>query len=188
LHGGTVRAHSAGLGQGSTFVVSLPLAIMHEPAVPLAHPKGAAGAGVSQDVALLSGLRILVVDDESDAREVMRRTLLAAHAEVATAGSVFEALATLRTYKADALVSDIGMPIQDGYELIKQARAEGLLARDAPAIAVTAFARPEDRRRILLSGFQMHIAKPVEPFELVAAIASLAGRTGGATIDGASDS
>src|SRR5262249_15282963 len=114
-----------------------------------------------------------------DARDLVKRILAACGAEVHTAGSVAEALAALEPFGPDLLLSDVGMPDQDGYDLIRQVRARGRTARDLPAAALTAFARAEDRRRGLLAGFQMHVAKPVDPDELVAVVASLVGRTGG---------
>jgi len=123
-------------------------------------------------------VRILVVDDDADARSLMNRVLTGGGATVATAADVPQALAAIAQAKPDLLISDIGMPGQDGYDLIGRVRAQGLTARDLPAIALTAFARSEDRRRALLAGFQVHVSKPVEPAELTATAASLVGRTG----------
>jgi CheY-like chemotaxis protein len=135
----------------------------------------------------LAGLKIVVVDDERDARELLRRVLEECDARVHTAGSAAEALPLIATQKPDVLVSDIGMAEVDGYELLRRIRSE--IPGDAgklPAIALTAFARSEDRTRALLAGFLAHVAKPVEPSELIATIAAVAGRTGDqAAADGA---
>lgn len=177
LHGGTVRANSAGLGQGATFVVSLPVAAAHrevrerEVTVPVEPPP------VSEGVPTLLGTRVLVVDDDTDARELLRSILAQRGASVRTAGSASEALAQLDSRVPDVLVSDIGMPGQDGYGLIREVR---LRPREKgghiPALALTAFARSDDRRRAISAGFHMHLAKPVEPAELVTVVASLARR------------
>ncbi len=121
---------------------------------------------------------MLVVDDEPDARELIRRVLAGSRARVAAAGSVPEALGLIGGQAFNVLVSDIGLPDADGYDLIREVRARGFSAKDLPAVALTAFARSEDRRRALLAGFQVHAAKPVDPDELIAIVASLVGRTG----------
>ncbi|HEX6862226.1 MAG TPA: response regulator, partial [Thermoanaerobaculia bacterium] len=121
----------------------------------------------------LAGIRVLVVDDEPDARELLEQVLAGACAEVAVAASAPEALDALDRFRPDVLVSDIGLPGEDGYDLIRQARERGFAG---PAAALTAFARAEDRRRALLAGFQIHLAKPVHPGELTAVVASLAER------------
>ena len=127
----------------------------------------------------MTGLRVLVVDDEPDARYLVRRILEQCDVVVTTAGNVPEALAAVAAGRFDVIVSDIGMPDQDGFHLIRQVRA---LPADAggrtPAVALTALARLEDRRRVLLAGFQIHVPKPVDPAELLAVVASVAGRTG----------
>jgi CheY-like chemotaxis protein len=122
---------------------------------------------------------VVVVDDEADARALVARVLQGCEADVRTAGSVDEALALIEADPPDVLVSDIGMPDQDGYALIRRVRALGPARGGAvPAIALTAYARAEDRMRAVLAGFRMHVAKPVEPAELITMVASLAGRTG----------
>jgi CheY-like chemotaxis protein len=122
---------------------------------------------------------VLVVGDEPDARELVRRVLSQCGAQVLTAGSAGEALVILREARPDVLLSDIGMPHEDGYALIRQVRAmPATEGGSVPAGALTAFARSEDRQRALRAGFQIHIPKPVEPAELVTIVASLAGRTG----------
>jgi CheY-like chemotaxis protein len=122
------------------------------------------------------GLRILVVEDEPDTRDFLKRLLEARGAAVLVASSVEQALRLFRSGSPDLLISDIGLPELDGYDLMRLVRAEpGSGAHTMPAIAVTAYARPEDRMRALRAGYQTHIAKPVEPAELLAAVASLAG-------------
>ncbi|MFO0843676.1 MAG: ATP-binding protein [Gemmataceae bacterium] len=177
MHGGSVRAKSPGEGQGATFTVSLPVPVVHDAAAgrrPQPSPEQPCPPRTH-----LGGVKVLVVDDESDSRELVRRILRACEAEVFTAGSAEEAAAAAERHRPHVLVSDIGMPGQDGYDLIRRVRAAGRSAREMPAVALTAFARPEERRRALLAGFQVHIAKPVDPEELVALVASLVGRTGG---------
>ncbi|MDB5328486.1 MAG: sensor hybrid histidine kinase [Phycisphaerales bacterium] len=183
LHGGTVRAKSLGEGAGSTFVLTLPLTILHaEPddAAARRHPAHPVQPGIPHDACVrIEGIRVLVIDDEPDARALVRRLLEDCHAKVQMAGSASEALECLQTVGPfDVIVSDIGMPGEDGYSLIRRIRA---LSRDrggqTPAIALTAYARSEDRMRSVIAGFQMHIPKPVEPAELITMVASLAGRT-----------
>jgi PAS domain S-box-containing protein len=175
LHGGTISAKSSGPGQGATFTMMLPLPAMREELEP-ANNGAALGGG---DPIRLSGIRVLVVDDESDARDLIRQVLRDHDADVVTAASPAEAMVMLKQQRPTVLVSDIGMPHKDGYELMRSIRA--LPAADGgetPAVAITAFARSEDRTRAMLAGYQVHISKPFEPTELVATLASLAGRTG----------
>ena len=181
LHGGTVRAASGGPDRGATFVVDLPVAAVHRPD----ETGSPARPGTHVPLALefkpldLSGVRVLVVDDEPDSRTLLARVLTECNAEVATASSAASALSMIGRDRPDVLVSDIGMPGMDGYELMRRVRALGATPGDRlPAIAVTAFARSEDRTRALRAGFQVHVSKPVEPSELVATVASLLGRTG----------
>jgi signal transduction histidine kinase/CheY-like chemotaxis protein len=177
MHGGTIRAASEGLGKGSTFVVELPVTVVHawddEPRV---HPRAAVEANASAAAAApsLKGVRVLVVDDDFDARDVVRRVLSRSGADVTTAGSADEALQLLEGASIDVLVSDIGMPGEDGYALIRKVRMLGAGAGNVKAIALTAFARIEDRTQAMLAGFQLHLTKPVDARELVAAVASLA--------------
>jgi signal transduction histidine kinase/CheY-like chemotaxis protein len=177
LHGGTVRVESPGLGQGATFTVTLPVAIAHpdgedDPA----HPRGRSQAAPEGEPAVdLSGIRVLVVDDEPDARETIKQVLEHCRAEVAVVGTAAEALRELSRFAPHVLLSDIGMPVEDGYSLIHQVRK--LPAEEGgriPAVALTAFARGQDRRRSLIAGFQMHVAKPVEIRELAAVVSNLA--------------
>ncbi|MDI1482940.1 response regulator [Polyangium sp. y55x31] len=181
LHGGTVEAASRGKGQGACFTVKLPLDAKHAkglagerpPSMPQRRPLWHRGG----ELLSLTGVRVLVVDDEPDTRELLLRILVECHAEVRTAGSVVEALAELDRVQPTVLVSDIGMPQEGGYELIQKVRQlPQERGGSVPALALTAFARAEDRARALLAGYQMHLAKPVKPSELVAHVASLAGR------------
>jgi len=181
LHGGTVRAKSAGERQGATFTVALPLAItkrqFHDREHPTSH-----NYSVSQDnfQVQLDGTTVLVVDDEPDARDLIERLLVERDARVFKAESVERALHLLKAERPDIIVSDIGMPQMDGYDFIRAVRS---LPADSggktPAIALTAFARSEDRTRAMMAGYQVHISKPVEPGELIVTVASLVGRTGG---------
>ena len=181
LHGGTARVTSAGVDRGATFVVSLPLAGIQAaaemrredearaPRAPLNLPE--------EERAALAGKRLLVVDDEPDARELVKKVLEDCRAEVKVAASTDEALGYLRRERFDVLVSDIGMPEKDGHELIRELRGFAVEQNgEIPAMALTAYARPEDRVRALRAGFQMHTAKPIDPAELVAIVASLARR------------
>ena len=178
LHGGSVSAKSPGPDKGSTFAVALPIATANLEADPnRCHPRAASGEVVVEKLDL-SDVRVLAVDDEADARHLIKRILGGCGAEVETADSGAAALRLLGKVKPHVLIMDIGMPGEDGYTVMKNLRKlsaeEG---GDVPAIALTAFARSEDRRRAIISGFQMHMAKPVEPPELIAMVASLAGRT-----------
>ena len=181
LHGGNVRVKSAGKGQGTTFIVHLPLKVVHTHTDDgeRLHPRTAKLIAYDGGSARLTGLRVMLVDDEADARNLVKRVLEDCGAVVVTAASAMEAMSMIMSHRLDVLVSDIGMPEVDGYEFIKRVRAlpsdDG---RKIPAIALTAFARSEDRTRALLAGFGAHVSKPVEPSELVATIASIAGRTG----------
>jgi CheY-like chemotaxis protein len=126
----------------------------------------------------LNGIRVLVIDDEVDTRELLNVVLRQADAIVVAAASVKEALETLSRWRPDVIISDIGMPYEDGYALIRQLRIlPPEMGGDVPAIAFTAFARSEDRIKALAAGYQTHVTKPVDPTELIAVVASLAGRT-----------
>ncbi|MEP7218156.1 MAG: PAS domain-containing protein [Bacteroidota bacterium] len=177
LHGGSVRANSPGVGQGATFVVALPPTVIRDGEEIRDRPMTSRSAGTDGAPPMLNGVKVLVVDDEPDARELVRRFLEQSGAQVITASSAREALAAVPEHLPDVVISDIGMPGQDGYTLIRSIRS---LPHDqggaTPALALTAFARSEDRRRAIMSGFQMHIAKPVEPSELLTMVASLSGR------------
>ena len=179
LHGGKVRAKSPGVGQGSTFVVALPLVAIHEEQLDETrlHPRTASPLrGI--DCPSMSGIKVLAVDDEPDSLRMVARVLELCGCVVVTAASASEALELIKRERPDVLVSDIGMPQEDGYALLHKVRSlrpeEG---GNTPAIALTAFARSEDRRRAMLAGFQMHVSKPVESAELMAVVANVAGLT-----------
>ncbi|MEA2695666.1 MAG: hypothetical protein QOJ16_5053 [Acidobacteriota bacterium] len=179
LHGGTVAVESAGEGRGATFTVTLPVrpAFLPVPGREPAAPPAAAGG--LWDARLLAGVRVLVVEDEEDTRELLVRALERGGAEVEAAAAVAEALALLDRRLPDVLVSDIGMPEEDGYSLIRKLRARGPeRGGTLPAAALTAYARSEDRVQALQAGFNTHIAKPVDPYELVCRVARLVGRAG----------
>ena len=166
-HGGTVTVSSAGDMQGASFTVRLPLGTRAAPA----RPKGGE-LSASQD---LRGVTVLLVDDEADARELTARILRDSHADVHGAGSVAQALQLLEQVHPHVLVSDIGMPDADGFDLLAQIRAHASPdAANLPALALTAFAQPQDRQRALASGFQAWVSKPLDPAELLAAVAQLA--------------
>jgi CheY-like chemotaxis protein len=176
-HGGTVRAESAGVGQGATFVVELPARLVSRAAAadttaqspPSTLPTDGAGKR-------LEGLVVLVVDDEDDALQVESRVLSAHGARVHTASSAREALVMLPVLRPDVLVSDIGMPGEDGYTLLRKVRA--LPAEQGGhtlAVALTAYARREDAQRAFAAGYQRHVAKPIEPGELANVVANLKG-------------
>jgi CheY-like chemotaxis protein len=180
LHGGTVRATSPGENQGATFVVALPLAVMHatvdDSPIQARDPVGVMGG---DSLPKLDGVRVLVVDDELDACRLVVRVLSEYNADVRFATSAPDALEMLKASAYDVLISDLGMPGEDGFELMRKVRALGPEhGRAIPAIALTAFARSADRRRAAMAGFQTHLTKPIEATELVAVVASLAGRTG----------
>ena len=181
LHGGSVEASSPGPGKGASFRVRIPLAAPAPRSEDRDRPRTEAVRQVSPDPGRpppLDGLRVLVVDDEPDARRLLETVLTRCQAEVETAGSVAEAIAALAAFRPDVILSDIAMPDEDGYELIRRIRAmESEQLRRTPAVALTAYARNEDRMRALAAGFQMHLAKPVEPGALATAIASLVGRS-----------
>jgi PAS domain S-box-containing protein len=173
LHGGEVTAASAGEGHGATFTVSLPLVSDATDYERRRAPADGSDVGVDLDA-----IRLLVVEDEADTLEFLRRLLTTHGATVLTAASAGEALSLVRDGRPDLLISDIGLPEMDGYDLIQKVRRESSPGRDIPAIALTAYARSEDRTRALRAGYQAHIAKPVEPNELLAMIASFVELTG----------
>lgn len=171
LHGGAVQVHSAGLGHGSTFTVRLPVGTVFPR---IEETPGSLDPSTRHDVSAsgLQGVRILVVDDEADGREMLARILSDSGAITTLAASAEEALAKSRHARHDLLISDIGMPRQDGYELLRRLR---LLGHAMPAIALTAFAQSEDRQRALAAGYSVHMSKPVEPPQLFSAIRQLTG-------------
>jgi CheY-like chemotaxis protein len=193
MHGGTIAAESPGKGQGATFIIKLP--ILSAPSLkpdsgdtPDASSESARSiesraklAAARLNVALpaidLSGVRVLVVEDDADSRFLLKRIITAMGASTAETASAAEALDALEAFDPHVLISDLGMPGRDGFHLIRDVRGRGYSFQKLPAVALTAFARTEDRRRALLAGFQVHLSKPVDPWELGAVIASLVGRT-----------
>jgi PAS domain S-box-containing protein len=178
LHGGRVEAHSPGKGKGTTLTVTIPLATPHAPSV----RGGAQRPTTGQDLATLDskrldGLRVLVVDDDADALDLVTAILGRAGAVVKACRSAAAALETMPHWIPDAIISDIEMPGEDGYALIRKVRALDLSrGGEVAAIALTAYGRAEDRFRALSAGFNMHVPKPVDPLELTTLVASLAGR------------
>ena len=184
MHGGTIRADSSGNNKGAIFTVMIPLRGMRSleassgDGAERVHPAAMYDMQF-ENLFSLEGLRILVVDDQSDTLEMVKAVLTGCGAEVQTATSVSEAFEVLRAWRPDLLVSDIGMPGEDGFDLISKLRALKPEEGGAiPAVALTAYARVEDRVKTLAAGYQMHVPKPVEPAELATIVASLAGRTG----------
>jgi CheY-like chemotaxis protein len=178
LHGGEIRARSPGQGKGSTFTLHFPVSPAEPVAVPEGELPGSALPWEEPGDPSLDGLKVLVVDDELDTREILQRLLKSSAAQVLLAASAREALALLRREKPHVLISDIGMPNEDGYWLIQQVRSlDPEQGGAVPAVALTALARAEDRIRALRAGFQAHTPKPVETAELIYVVAGLAGRT-----------
>jgi PAS domain S-box-containing protein len=178
LHGGNVRVKSDGLGYGAVFTVHLPLvAVYSEPDQESRLPQPAVGENKPFPELGLSNVHVLVVDDEIDARNLVKRLLETAGATVSMAASASEALDHISAGRPDVLICDIGMPGEDGYSLIRRLRVlEQRQENGLPAVALTAYARSEDRTKAIRSGFQNHLAKPVEPAELLAVVSSLAAR------------
>ena len=188
MHGGTVQAWSEGEGKGSTFIIRIPFMAVRdleesaqqadlstdngEQAIPTK-----IGNTAVDNAARLSGVRILIVDDEADAREMLHIMLVQFGIEVKTSSSAQEALEILELWKPDILISDVGMPDEDGYSLIQQVRElERERGGQTPAIALTGYSRAEDRSQLLAAGYQVHLSKPVELASLLDAIMSLSGR------------
>jgi len=178
LHGGVIEAHSAGVGRGSKFVVSLPISSLVSTTVGMARVAATRERGLDGLAPRrLDGIRVLVVDDEPDARELVGYVLESCGAEVHVAGSAAAAIAELGNFTPHVIISDIGMPDEDGYFLIRSVRTlADESKKNIPAIALTAFARNEDRTRALVEGFNLHMAKPVEPTALLQAVSDLAGQ------------
>lgn len=179
LHGGAIYAYSRGQGQGSDFMITLPLAVQKaESSNNELWPETLPESALQSRNGSLRGVKVLVVDDEHDTREILSVMLVRYGTEIRTAGSVAEAMGILSTWQPDLLVSDIGMPIEDGYVMIEKLRAlppdQG---GEIPAIALTAFASPVDREKALAAGFQRHLSKPVEPVELAKVVARVLGRS-----------
>lgn len=174
MHGGTVKARSPGEGQGATFIVRLPLRVVDTRAEDVPHSR------VSIDLPCASlpfknlrGVKVLVVDDEADARELVKRLLVAYEAVPALAGSAADALKMISSFAPAVIVSDIGMPDQDGYSFMRTLRSQGV---KTPSIALTAFARENDRIRSIQAGYQTHLPKPFEPLELLSLVSDLSGQ------------
>lgn len=171
-HGGTVKAESEGPGRGARFTVTLPFALAGE------HPEPRQPLPIERHP-VLAGARVLIVDDDPDMRDFVRRVLESYHAQVATAASAAEALDLVERWRPSVVLADIAMPSVDGYSLVGQMRE---LPSDrggrVPAVALTAYARPEDRARALAAGFDRHVAKPVEPEELAEVVADVLGWAG----------
>ena len=174
LHGGTVCAESKGEGQGASFIVTLPPAPIKDdmgkqqlPATPPSRRNGDT---------LLSGMRVLIIDDDRDARELIHKMLAQQQAEIITAANAMEGLLILKSQMPDVVISDIGMPEKDGYQFIREVRRlPAIHGGETPAIALSAFAHSEDRTRAIMAGYQMHLSKPVESKELIASINNLVG-------------
>ncbi len=177
MHGGSIEARSEGEGRGSTFIVKMPVLAANTAGEAHRHPQAAIGDPVSHASVSLRGLKVLIVDDERDARDVLWHILSERGAVVNAFGSVEEALSSIEELAPDVLVSDIGMPGEDGYEFIRKVRMLGEPVSRMPAIARTAFSHLDDRTKALLAGFQTHLAKPVDARELILTVASVAGRS-----------
>ncbi|MFO1092762.1 MAG: ATP-binding protein [Planctomycetaceae bacterium] len=177
MHGGTVRAASRGRGEGAMFVVSLPVRVVADYDDETRQLENCIPSDRNGRVDL-AGVRALSIDDQEDARELMHRILSDFGCKVSSAGSAEQAEAVLRQHDIDVIISDIGMPGTDGYAFIRSWRkAESMLGRPKiPAIALTAYARAEDRRRAILAGFQAHVTKPVDVEELLALVGSVTNR------------
>ena len=180
LHGGTVHAESPGAGNGTTITVKLPCMIFARTAgeIERRHPTLEA-LPAERNFPQLRDLRVLVVDDEPDSNEVVRTLLVSCGAEVRIAGSAAEGLRELQRWTPDVLISDIGMPCEDGYSFLGKVRARRGEIGSIPAVALTAYATTEDRVRIFSAGFQVHVVKPIDPSELVTVVASVARRLPG---------
>jgi CheY-like chemotaxis protein len=180
LHGGRVTAWSPGEGQGATFSVILPMPAVDTSRVdPRVHSRAGVPSGAGETpLPSLRGLRVLIIDDHQDSRDLVAAILGAAHAEARVCASAMEGFARLQDWRPDVLISDLEMPGEDGYSLIRRVRALDLTAGGrTPAIALTAYGRLEDRVRTLAAGYDTHMPKPVDATELATAVASL-GRRG----------
>jgi CheY-like chemotaxis protein len=178
LHGGSVYASSAGRGEGATFRVRLPVRIVHEGegVEKRVHPRHESRP-LAQPLPDLHGIHVLAVDDEADALRLLTEILEAAGAVVTTARTGAAALDKLAAADPDVLVADLGMPLMDGFELVQRLRqSPDSRLRDLPAAALTAYARSEDRAKTLQGGFEMHLAKPIDPVELASAVKALGRR------------
>jgi PAS domain S-box-containing protein len=182
LHGGSIHVRSNGIGQGATFIIDLPMTVLHGDAEPHTQRRHSRSSplliGLPQVWAKIEGVRVLIVDDEPDARALIKRLLEDAGASVTTAAESSQATQLIQSGNFDVLISDIGMPREDGYALIRRVRSlDPSIGGNIPAIALTAYGRAEDRIKAVSAGFHMHITKPVEPAELITLVAAAAGRT-----------
>jgi signal transduction histidine kinase/DNA-binding response OmpR family regulator len=181
MHGGTIDAHSEGINRGATFTVQLPLRSAnhnHDLVADLSSSQQSKEGKTADNCSpVLDGLRILVVDDEIDTRELILTVLRQCGAEVKGSESAVEALGVFKDWSPNLLITDIGLPEEDGFSLLRKVRESEHQSGQIPAVALTAYATPEDRDRVLSAGFEMHIAKPVEPEELLTIIANVAGRS-----------
>jgi CheY-like chemotaxis protein len=177
LHGGRVSGHSRGEGFGARFVVQLPLVVRAATARSAPTSAGKPGRAHDPHTLDLRGVKVVMVDDDADACDLVARTLGGCGACVITADSAHAALALVESERPDVMLSDIGMPEMDGFALLEAVRALGpARGGTVPAIAITAYALTEDRNRTAAGGFRLHMAKPVEPAALVAAVAEILGR------------
>ena len=178
LHGGTIEAESAGLGQGATFRLRLPLKSSPQAGErPEQHVKTTSATSAAPRSKSLAGRHVLLVEDETDTRDMLKAVLEAEGATVTAVGSASEAWDALEAVGCDVIVSDIGMPGEDGYSFVARVRERDARAgRRTPAVALTAYAREEDRALSFAAGFDAHVPKPVEPPELLNVVASLAAR------------
>jgi CheY-like chemotaxis protein len=175
LHGGRISAHSDGVGLGALFTVTIPVAPVR--AVAPRHPLASGDADTDSRPPSLDGLHVLVVEDERDSRDLLQQILEGSGIRVTLAANAEEGFAALRAKPPDVLLCDIGMPHEDGHSLMKRIRAlPATLGGRVSAVALTAYARGEDRTRALTSGFNMHVAKPIDPDELLTVLASFGGR------------
>jgi CheY-like chemotaxis protein len=179
LHGGSIGVASDGAGRGATFTVKLPLMIVHAPSAPEGpreQPRTDRHPAVTEAAPRLDGLSILAVDDDPDSLSLLRAVLESAGATVTAVSSGTAALGALETRRPDVLLADVGMPGMDGFQLVRAVRRMAEPLRSTPAAALTAYARAQDRISSFASGFDMHLVKPIDPVELVFAVASLAQR------------
>ena len=186
-HGGTIHAESPGPGKGSVFTVKLPLMLIQRTAGESLRRHPTEFPQTTAAYPSLNGLRILAVDDEVDSNEAVRALLTSCGAEVRLAGSAAQAVEILDAWRPDVLLSDIGMPGEDGYAFIARVRAREDSGRHVPAVALTAHASVDDRVRLLAAGFQMHVPKPVEAAELLAVVVNVANRGTGPASGGAAE-
>jgi len=178
MHGGSISARSDGEGKGSTFIISLPQSLHSMAELPSSTRPETSSETTRPKLPNLRGTKILIVDDDADARELMERIFKECHATVLTAASVDQALFQLAQEVPDILISDIGMPTQDGYDLIRAVRhLKSERIANLPAIALTAFARSEDRTKALLAGYDAHLAKPTDPLDLATTVSTLLKRS-----------